>query len=80
MKIESKIKKFENAGAVVSEYLNGQFLASFKNGVVVVFCELSQSISYGYDEATQETLRFFLFNTKKSNRKSTFDIGDKNDY
>jgi hypothetical protein len=57
MKIESKIKKFEKAGAAVgSSHLSGYLNATFKNGVVVLFNETSQSIKYAYDEAIQESL------------------------
>jgi hypothetical protein len=57
MKIESKISKFKKAGACVgSSHLNGYLNATFKNGVVVLFNESSQSIKYGYDEAIQESI------------------------
>jgi len=72
MKIESKIAKFEKSGAVVkaAKYMTGYFLATFKNGIVVEFCESSQSITYGYDDAIQETLRFFYSTPKKAIEKA----------
>lgn len=72
MKVESKIKKFEKAGAVVvaAKYMHGFFLATFKNGAVVEFCESSQSVTYAYDEAAQESLRFFYSTPKKAIEKA----------
>lgn len=72
MKIESKIKAFEKSGALVcaAKYMPGFFVANFSNGSVVEFCEQSQSIVYGYDDAAQETLRFFYSTPKKAIEKA----------
>lgn len=72
MKIEAKIKTFEKSGAQVSaaKYMPGFFVAKFQNGSVVEFCEQSQSIKYGYDEASQESLRFFYSTPKKAIEKA----------
>jgi hypothetical protein len=67
-----KISKFEKSGAVVSalKYMEGYFKAEYPNGSIVEFCKDTQSISYGYDESIQETLRFFYDTPKKAIKKA----------
>ncbi len=74
--LAKKILKFEKAGAVVSalKYMEGYFKAEFPNGSIVEFCKDDQSISYGYDESIQETLRFFYDTPSKAIKKALANI------
>lgn len=68
MNIAAKIKKFQKAGAAVVEckFISGLYYATFDNGTVAEFCENFQAVIYGYDDASQETLRSFQSSVAKT--------------
>ena len=68
MNIAAKIKKFQKAGAAVGEceFVSVLYYATFDNRTVAEFCENFQAVIYGYDDASQETLRSFQSSVAKT--------------
>jgi hypothetical protein len=81
MKLENAIKKMEKAGATVTSTADNRnnvttYFAKFEKAVIEFHADEENDVDffskpYGYDQGSQETMRFFYDTAKAAIRSAT---------